>query len=1064
MRRRLAFYVTVTLISLTTNSATADTWTPTSWGQQTYCPSQSLQQSQVQYYASPLSSRPSATVNASGYSLDIYEVKTATRSYGYEATRWYSSQGTCDYCPYDLDSVASDEWQTSDTVAVDPSSTLLDQTYYTETRKRMYGPCLTGLAGMPATCVQHPAFFPPQILGEYYFPKQDDQNVDIAGLMHTRHQFLLPEAPTGSKLSGGTTPKLPTWYGMGKAAVQDTLSSFSVNWVKTNTIDETATSLARAPFAGNNWTMWAQMFCTPGCHRDAAYTLRGFASMADYANNTRYNYLSRFFPNATSAMDRQAVTSCRPCPPRTAVAAPFVTTDEPHSKHPKMAPMATDCIPWFGGIPSINYDSATQSNYIPFTMTALPAYVGFPSTVKEYISTACPVNTYNRKCAYDKLKDFEDDVPSAYGCDPCPAGWSTNGSTGAWFCLPPPGRMFAAAVISALKAVPVTNYQQPSTTTIVNGSQWRNRNLWAYELECGTIETDCRQCQALDLLLRPWEFNEQMIFANFFKTSPCTSNFYCPDALTVLPCNASFPYSPPGSSSPSNCTCRRGTYLDAATRACKTCTQSSACGPSQYLPASKCVAKDGATQDALCLPCTNINSATMIPVSGNAGPDASSAPPGAVENATATGGLCSFRCITGYVLYGRTEPFSCVPKTFIDTSTKMQVWNPAVQYNFDWVLYTSGSSISKTYLYLTNLQLVGTAGQWVNDTRSCQLSANGVPSYMGPYRGYNYTECIPCNHAAPPANGGSFVVAGGGTPDVSVCTQVKCQANTLYINYSSWACESCSAFGQKHCPAGTYVYGQGCLDDQTLFNMVNPASNCRACDKSEAEAGHTGQYLSMDVASPSTFCTWQTCPPALGPNYWPNPPCGGSVRGHWELCANMTSACAANFYVSGSNPTCGNTANWICAACTTNAAPGETQHNATPCLISSFIHVCLECLGAWQDGTYRRRATPRAGPTQHRQFVRRTTSARERPPSRRRALTPICRPSAPERPHGATASAAWGTCSTQRTPTAASPSQDATAARPSRLLDLASRRPTTWTSSWTLASGMSPSAYHAPHP
>ena len=78
--------------------------------------------------------------------------------------------------------------------------------------------------------------------------------------------------------------------------------------------------------------------------------------------------------------------------------------------------------------------------------------------------------------------------------------------------------------------------------------------------------------------------------------------------MTQTACPASRPVSPAGSTSVSNCTCSAGGWWNGT--ACAPCTRSCAVGGT-YLPRSRCMGVNGATADAPCLACANVNPSTM---------------------------------------------------------------------------------------------------------------------------------------------------------------------------------------------------------------------------------------------------------------------------------------------------------------------------------------------------------------------------------------------------------------------------------------------------------------------
>ena len=149
----------------------------------------------------------------------------------------------------------------------------------------------------------------------------------------------------------------------------------------------------------------------------------------------------------------------------------------------------------------------------------------------------------------------------------------------------------------------------------VNGSQWRRRDLWRWELECGPGYEACQQCALVGCtdsdVCTPDYFNEQYIFGPFFATSPCPSGSYSPDGVRLLQCPASRPYSPPGSSALSDCACGAGTWWDGTS--CAACTSTCTLAGT-YLPLSACMLRDGSTSDGTCLDCSNYDPSTMNPL------------------------------------------------------------------------------------------------------------------------------------------------------------------------------------------------------------------------------------------------------------------------------------------------------------------------------------------------------------------------------------------------------------------------------------------------------------------
>ena len=194
--------------------------------------------------------------------------------------------------------------------------------------------------------------------------------------------------------------------------------------------DAAAYATLMTPYQGEHVWRWAQLFCSPGCHRDAAFTQRTFTSSADYDNKPQFDLLSRFYKAAAGR-----VTVCRQCPPGTAVS---------HYQGASMvgvasAPFMTTCRPWFGALPSFDADGLqafTKAQYPPSDMVQFPL-----EEITYTVGSLCPPNTYNRICA--EMRTFTYSITGENACTACEEGWHTAGASGAWFCLPPAGLLFS---------------------------------------------------------------------------------------------------------------------------------------------------------------------------------------------------------------------------------------------------------------------------------------------------------------------------------------------------------------------------------------------------------------------------------------------------------------------------------------------------------------------------------------------------------------------------------------------------------------------------------------------
>ena len=181
--------------------------------------------------------------------------------------------------------------------------------------KAMYGPCFNGAASQPMACIQHPALFPPEIFGPFFYPAQRfEQQPTESGAtggvaFNAIHPFLNlyglsayepTVGPSGYGLGASRSHQLtPNWFyfrpmladgqPLERAMtlciirVQYWLSGTSVYNTSSATIDGTVMQFLE-PYLGTFWPAWAQFACSPGCHRDAAYAQRNFRSPADYGD------------------------------------------------------------------------------------------------------------------------------------------------------------------------------------------------------------------------------------------------------------------------------------------------------------------------------------------------------------------------------------------------------------------------------------------------------------------------------------------------------------------------------------------------------------------------------------------------------------------------------------------------------------------------------------------------------------------------------------------------------------------------------------------------------------
>ena len=355
----------------------------------------------------------------------------------------------------------------------------------------MYGPCFDNHPSTPMVCMQHPALFPPDVLGQYYYPIQKEvppppgiTDTQI-GLMAI-HPFLQPQ----NVLPFSAWPT-PGGYGLGKDAVMMNMGTFVFKDATTGQVDNATVSVFLSPFSGNNWPKWAQLHCSAGCHRDAMYTQRTFATNDPLFQVPQYWALSRLqAADPANPPGSSIAVNCVQCPPGHGVYARTLNLYGGAAYNLLSAPFIQVCRPWFGALPVI-INGAMQVSVAPH-----PAgqYITSPSVGRAiFASTLCPVNTYNRLCADTWVYQVSAGLAEAPSCTPCSsvgAGWHTGGAVGAWFCLPPPGFHFLQSDYLTSRAADGPYW--------ANGTQWRPRDRWRFELECdGTQEPQCQQCAAV---------------------------------------------------------------------------------------------------------------------------------------------------------------------------------------------------------------------------------------------------------------------------------------------------------------------------------------------------------------------------------------------------------------------------------------------------------------------------------------------------------------------------------------------------------------------------------------
>ena len=845
------------------------------------------------YYASV-----SITSNSSGW-LFIGQPATNGISYQYDGVRSTIQQtqggGICTYCKYDLDPNPDQYWAAFD----QPNSSYLQ---LTQPYNQMYGPCFNGLASTPMPCIQNEIFFPSAIVGYYYYPRQKrvtDGTMDTntgPNIVDLQNMFRHPYLRDPPALN---VP--PDNWGLGSTLMKRYIGELIVKNKLNNATDFTASTKQRAPYEldpithVDYWPGWAQMMCSAGCHRDTMFTQRSFTS-SDVLG-----------PLYSALTDQALITNCAvKCPPGQAV----YMTDQNNERtyNPRLSTFWSICRPWFGTLPKI---ILLNGDYVmPFTTTPFNTSLGTlnPTNTDVYTNSQfCPIDTYNRECAQTKLAAKQYNGNKVIECQACPSLYSTNGSTGSWFCLPPPGRIFSSTMT---RNILTADGRQGSIT---NGTQWRYRNLSFFELECGSAG-NCYQCSdaICGVGCSPTEFNELIIFGPFFADSACPSGSYCPDAVTVLPCPAAKPYSPAGSISIQGCACSKGKYMN-SNGTCVQCTTS--CTGGFFLDKTQC--QDGATTDAQCWPCTNYDSLTSTLTS-----------PSSSAQANGNVGYCSILCNYGYQV--NQTSYLCYKMLPITIAGIIYYTTSITSKQDGYTADIQSSVINSLTFFLSTI----TDPTTLSLDTVCRVNmTTGVPSYSGTYRGYVPTLCIPCNFQYPP--NGSYFSTGGLTVDICSASHAICvNPTTYYMNATAWACQSCAIRQQQVCEPSKTLTGQGCAGIPTPFNLSYPASDCRLCPHT-ANTQVDGTYLFMP---PDAICSIRNCTIPPG-SYWPpNGLCVGTSPGTPIVCPTITEPCPANYFITPEKKLLGcGPAPWQCQPCNYGGTAGYYYDSTGNCTATRDI-------------------------------------------------------------------------------------------------------------------------------
>lgn len=855
-------------------------------------------QKQLELFAPRWGPPPPVVVH--GEELWVSYPMSRTLAYGYEGARYNETQ--CSFCPYSgSPEVLIPEYLGAGGVR--------------NQHTPMYGPCLNGAASTKMPCVQNQILYPPDFVGEYYFPDQRLADPTLFSFPYFTHEWI---EGTFSTSITNSPDKSPSTYGLGKGNAMANIQTLRVMNNATGTENTTLSALMQAPYlvdsaTGNErWGKWEQHFCRQGCHRDSQRQIVTVRASDYREKSPTLAYLNR----RINANEPLALVRCAQCPQWQTGYNWGGLGDPSAASPPSQNLVAFDCYPWFGSVPVL---ITKIPGVVSFNVTKLLNHstandgVSHPP-VNGYIEgRVCPPNTYNDVCAHK----FRYEVPNPYAssgqqpvCKPCAAGgWHTGGRSGAWFCLPPGGQTMSLPdpwdhpLESPLRTL--MNIYRDSATN--QSLLWARRDILGVEFECGSTPAHCYQCAKANLGPNavPEDFNREIILKNLLIWSNCPSSFYCPASSGSLeapvPCPPLFPWSPTGSSSIGNCTCARGTYLRKSGPSCAPCGDPSSCSIGQFMSGwTRCAKQDGATSPGVCVGCTNLppNNANY----SGAGKEA-------IIN-DITRGVCPFVCGAGMRLTGSktcASDYTCSPLIFTTAVYSSGLTN----LRDGFIIFPRcdvQSNLTNAALNKNGWPAVSTSCANANPNcadNACKITRNA--SYDGDYV---CAQCPPSEHGyyfVRPLTGENAIIA-------SYSCRVRCNTNGYYFNETANECQSCATFEAAYCPSSQYhISGGGCYGSLTPFGfpMTNPAAiaNAMCVECALSMPPPLGKWISLLDAP----CAEKPCstPYGLGISMYVQTPCGNTSD--VVVLACTISCSSPDFYLKG---ICQSTSTGICTACT----------------------------------------------------------------------------------------------------------------------------------------------------
>ena len=868
------------------------------------------------------------------------QLMTSPPTYQIEAVRG-NGLLQCSFCPYD---------NPPDGTAPTP----LSAGGIAPERAPMYGPCLNRARSTKVACVQNTLLYPPTFVGEYFFPDQAPRGGAIPNPDYfAEHRYFVKD-----RLVWGL---LPSNFGIGRGKVQSQLATFSIK-SSDGTVNQTLTNQFFQDYLSpstndEGWLMWSQHYCSFGCHRDSEVQTVAVRDQ-DWRNQSAIlQFLNRKNADGTPIPN---MTRCNLCPVHH---ASYVWIDVAAAPVKPLIwnTMSRTCFPWFGAIPTLISANGFVLQTAPTAHSLATDGVLTPTSSNYVASTVCPVNTYNDVCAHaiqyyaQAARDlsFSADDRSLYlsksGCKPCPlGGYHTDGQTGAWFCLPPAGNLLFNRKL-LLQYVRQTTQNNESTA-------WARRDVLGYEFECGYLAEHCVQCASFNKPagMLPDEFNQQMILAPLLQAVPCASGYYCPHPLheAAKPCPAAKPWSPPGSSMLSNCTCAKGTYLNAQ-GLCEPCLAWNSCPSGTFRAGlTYCNTIDGAVSSGVCQDCTNKPAQAVY-----AGPGIESLYTNS-SGASVQAGACPFVCAEGLALTGARKDgvqsnsiclyqWQCAPLRPFKVLGELK-YLPALSALRDG--FTADADRGCLYATLLSDGLSNSikSANYLPVSASCLSVAcpSTHPCYVSKDATYAANvECASC--ASPPAltyypktaQDQSTLLA-----DRALMCQYRCNDNNYYVNKTVgvFACQSCTALADRICPPQWQVQGGGCLQNDTAFTSSLDTSWCTNCAKSAPDAS-TNKFLNLAT------CLAEDCPPFVLGSTYRLTPCAGTIHhGPYPVSTECTTTGACNRLTQYLSGQCMELTNPVCTDCT-ELQPGS--HKVANCTHVFDDSIWVECpAGFYCDG------------------------------------------------------------------------------------------------------------------